>query len=353
MPEVREAVDKKADQMAEDLFDEHADAIEALPDDRRQEYRDINALAATPQVDRLGRPRTRIEDYVETDEDGQTTRAELVKLHLMSDENGDAPITKLNDWEGEVVEARDRPRRRARLGIATRRGRRPTRSASPTATRRPATGGRCTRTSSSSTRSTARSKASIVDPHGHHLEDSLVKLQALAEFAEDHGDAFHRIEALSKVGNVMKCLDMKRRRRPRSAQDRRPDGGLVLQLPVRHQLLRRGVVVSASGHRFRVYVIELDPTGLGDCGKGAVYVGETWHSAEERFAKHKAGHRAARVVTKRGVKLRPDLAPNETFETRGEALRAERRTANRLKHQGYRVYGGQGRRFMKSAEKRK
>ena len=26
--------------------------------------------------------------------------------------------------------------------------------------------------------------ASIVDPHGHHLEDSLVKLQALARFAE-------------------------------------------------------------------------------------------------------------------------------------------------------------------------
>ena len=28
-------------------------------------------------------------------------------------------------------------------------------------------------------------RPSIVDPHGHHLEDSLVKLQGLAKFAED------------------------------------------------------------------------------------------------------------------------------------------------------------------------
>ncbi|MCD9198329.1 DEAD/DEAH box helicase [Aeromicrobium wangtongii] len=208
VPEVREAVDKKADQIVQDLFDEHAEAIEALPDDRRQEYRDINALAATPQVDRLGRPRTRIEDYVETDESGQTTRAELVKLHLMSDENGDAPVTKLNDWEVEVVKHeigrdgsiawyRNPPRQTAdSLGIAYRdEATGNWRSMHPDFVFFHEVAGEV--------------KASIVDPHGHHLDDSLVKLQALAAFAEDHGDAFHRIEALSKVGNVMKVLNMK------------------------------------------------------------------------------------------------------------------------------------------------
>ncbi|MEV3923439.1 DEAD/DEAH box helicase [Actinomadura coerulea] len=207
VPEVREAVDKASDQMAEELFTEHADSIQDLPDDRQQEYRDINALSATPQIDRLGRPRTRIEDYVE-EKDGQLGWAELVKLHLMSDENGDAPITKLNDWEGEVVKheiARDGalawyrnpPRQTAdSLGIAY---------------RDEATG---------NWRSMhpdfvffhnvdGKAKASIVDPHGHHLQDSLVKLQALATFAEEHGDSFHRIEALSKVGDVMKMLNLK------------------------------------------------------------------------------------------------------------------------------------------------
>ncbi|MEV2226651.1 DEAD/DEAH box helicase family protein [Nocardia vinacea] len=208
VPEVREAVDKKSDQMAEELFEEHADAIQDLRDDRQQEYRDINALAATPQIDRLGRPRTRIEDYVEEDDDGQLSRAELVMLHLMADENGEAPITKLNDWEGEIVKHeiarvgalawyRNPPRQTAdSLGIAYR------------------------DETSGNWRSMhpdfvffhevdGEAKASIVDPHGHHLDDSLVKLQALARFAEEHGHAFHRIEALSKVGDVMKMLNLK------------------------------------------------------------------------------------------------------------------------------------------------
>lgn len=206
VPEVREAVDKKSDELAEGLFEEHADAIQDLPDDRQQEYREINALAATPQISRLGRPRTRIEDYIE-EVDDQWRRAELVKLHLMSDENGDAPITNLNDWEGEIVKYeiarsgalawyRNPPRQTAdSLGIAYR----------------------------DETTGNWRSmhpdfiffheiegepKASIVDPHGHHLDDSLVKLQALARFAEQHGHAFHRIEALSKVGDVMKVLNL-------------------------------------------------------------------------------------------------------------------------------------------------
>ncbi|GAA14265.1 DEAD/DEAH box helicase family protein [Gordonia alkanivorans] len=208
VPEIREAVDKKSDQIATELFDEHADAIQELPDDRQQEYRDINALAATPQIEPLGRPRTRIEDYVDENEDGQLFRAELVKLHLMSDENGDAPITKLNEWEAEIVKHeiarngalgwyRNPPRQTAdSLGIAYR------------------------DETTGNWRSMhpdfiffheidGEAKASIVDPHGHHLDDSFVKLQALATFAEEHGTAFHRIEALSKVGSVMKMLDLK------------------------------------------------------------------------------------------------------------------------------------------------
>jgi hypothetical protein len=53
--------------------------------------------------------------------------------------------------------------------------------------------------------------ASILDPHGHHLEDALMKLKALATFAETYGNAFHRIEALAEVDGRMKVLDMKHR----------------------------------------------------------------------------------------------------------------------------------------------
>jgi type III restriction enzyme len=51
--------------------------------------------------------------------------------------------------------------------------------------------------------------ASIVDPHGHHLDDAAVKLKALAEFAEQFGDRFHGIEALAEIPSGMRVLDMK------------------------------------------------------------------------------------------------------------------------------------------------
>ena len=43
-----------------------------------------------------------------------------------------------------------------------------------------------------------------------HRASPLIKLQALARFAEDHDGDFHRIEALAKIGNQMRVLDLKR-----------------------------------------------------------------------------------------------------------------------------------------------
>lgn len=207
VPEVRELVDRAADEMAASLFRDHAEEIEALSDMRRDEYRDINELAATPQLDPLGHPRVRIEDYVETDDDGQLRRAELVKLHLMSDENGDVPVSKLNSWELEVVNRelgpgraiawyRNPPRQTVdSLGIAYRDEETGNwRSMHPDFIFFHEVDG--------------EPRASIVDPHGHHLGDSMSKLRALAGFAEEYGEAFHRIEALSKVGDTMRSLDM-------------------------------------------------------------------------------------------------------------------------------------------------
>jgi hypothetical protein len=51
--------------------------------------------------------------------------------------------------------------------------------------------------------------ASILDPHGHHLDDALMKLKALARFGGTYGEAFHRIEALTEVDGRMKVIDLK------------------------------------------------------------------------------------------------------------------------------------------------
>ena len=122
----------------------------------------------------------------------------------MSDEEGHFPLSSLNEWERDVVKRnspadavgwyRNPPRPRS------------TRSASRTGTERQLAvdapglhllprGGR-------------RDRASIIDPHGHHLDDADAKLRALAEFAEKYGESFYRIEAISQVDNSMRVLDL-------------------------------------------------------------------------------------------------------------------------------------------------
>lgn len=208
VPEIRERIDARANDITKSLFVEHRVDIMSLTDDRQQEYRDIEALAADPQEARLGRPRTRIEDYVELDDDGQQSRAPLAPRHLMSDADGQVPITKLDSWERDVVFRelkrrgslawyRNPPRQTAdSLGIAYRDDQGNWHSMHPDFIFFNDVNGDV--------------RPSIVDPHGHHLGDSENKLVGLARFAEEYGASFHRIEGLSKVGQQMRVLDMMR-----------------------------------------------------------------------------------------------------------------------------------------------
>lgn len=207
IPEVRAGIDKEADALAGRWFAEYRVDIKGLPDDRQQEYADIQALATEPQRSSLTRPRNRIEDYVEIGEDGQQALAPMVELHLMSDSEGLCPIGSLNAWEREVVIKelarpgargwyRNPPRQSVdSLGVPYRDELGNWRSMHPDFVFFHEIDGVI--------------RPSIVDPHGHHLEDSLVKLQGLARFAEEFADEFHRVEAVSKIGAVMKVLDLK------------------------------------------------------------------------------------------------------------------------------------------------
>jgi hypothetical protein len=52
--------------------------------------------------------------------------------------------------------------------------------------------------------------ASIVDPHGDYLADAKAKLRALADFAEQYGDRFVRIDSISKAADgTLRSLDLK------------------------------------------------------------------------------------------------------------------------------------------------
>jgi len=208
LKEIRDKVDAEALELTNRLFARHRVAIKALPDIRQQQYEDIRAMTTEPQRGELRPPRTRIEGFSVVEEDGQVALAPLAPLHLMSDMDGKFPVTSLNNWEREVLLAElarpnvrgwyRNPSRAAvdSLGIAYRDDNTGNwRSMHPDFVFFHEIGGKIV--------------VSILDPHGHHLEDALMKLKALAKFAGTYGEEFHRIESLTQIDGRMRVIDMK------------------------------------------------------------------------------------------------------------------------------------------------
>ena len=113
------------------------------------------------------------------------------------------------------------------------------------------------------------------------------------------------------------------------------------------QLRTKGYTVNRKTTAYRTYVINLHNPTLKDPGKGYVYVGQTSKTPEQRLREHLTGavstqgrNLASRVVKKHGVDLNPTLMTDRIYLTQKQALKAERRLAERLRDQGYVVEGG-------------
>jgi hypothetical protein len=94
---------------------------------------------------------------------------------------------------------------------------------------------------------------------------------------------------------------------------------------------------------YSIYIIELDRTCVKEpCALAPLYVGQTAHTPEHRFAQHKAGGRLAAGKAHRfGVRLRHDLmAGIGPFTSRRDAEQAERAVAEALERRGHRVFWG-------------
>ena len=112
------------------------------------------------------------------------------------------------------------------------------------------------------------------------------------------------------------------------------------------QLRNRGHSVLGHDEWYRVYVIELDATGIQDPGLGYVYVGETSQSVEDRFEQHRLGKvdwskaSGSRRVGAKAIRLRPDLTDNRIYRSRSASRAAEQSLAEKLRDVGYQVEGG-------------
>ena len=119
----------------------------------------------------------------------------------------------------------------------------------------------------------------------------------------------------------------------------------------KNRLARLGYALNGISTVWHTYVVDLDPTGMTDVGKGYVYVGQTSHTPEERFAIHKgpkpkapAKDLRSKVVAKRGLclnyELMTKLSPSSPVYTQQDALALEKKWAKKLHNMGYRVEAG-------------
>jgi len=201
---VQTELDREADALAKKWLTEYRVAIKGLSDERRAVYEDIIAMSANPQRIDILRPKVRAEET----ENSDGSRVSTKPAHLMSDGNGEFPIGSLNQWETKVLESEmGQPGFRAWY----RNPGRPSEDSLAIAYKD--VKGNWRRMCPDFiffSGSDDDIKMSIVDPHGFHLRDALLKLRGLADFTEEYGTEFHRIEAVAEMENkTLRVLDLK------------------------------------------------------------------------------------------------------------------------------------------------
>jgi type III restriction enzyme len=206
VPAVREELDQEADKLAAKWLDEYRVAIKGQLDERQAIYNDIRSMSTEPQRLTITRPNNAIVETKTLDAEGNQVAIHVRSGHLLSSATGAYPVGNLNDWEIEVLDKEiGRPgavawyRNPARssqdsIGVAYKDGEGTWRSMRPDFV--------------FFAEGSEGIEISIVDPHSHHLSDAIPKLRGLARYAERYNGEVHRIEAVTKIGETLRVLDM-------------------------------------------------------------------------------------------------------------------------------------------------
>lgn len=199
---VLERVEEEADELAKRWLNDLRITIKGLSEERRAAYEEIKLQAREPQPVDIRVPETRLENTRDGDDNLLPVRVK----HVLSDEEGNFPIGVPTSWEEAVIDTE--------LGRPETVGwyRNPSKATSDALQAPYRLGDQWKPMQPDFVFFTRKQDgslaASIVDPHGDHLSDSLPKLKGLADFAEKYEDAFLRIEAISKVGDELRYLDL-------------------------------------------------------------------------------------------------------------------------------------------------
>jgi len=202
--DVKGYLDAEADALARKWLSEHRAAIRATGQERQDAYRQLREMSVEPQDLDIATPTSWLMPTTARHGDTETALPRY-RMHVLADGDGTFPLDR-NEWEADVLD-----RELTRPGFA---GwyRNPSRSSQDSLAIVYEHGGRVRTLRPDfvffAENADGTIGASIVDPHGHHLGDALPKLRGLAAYAERHGAHFQRIDAVARIGDTLRVLDL-------------------------------------------------------------------------------------------------------------------------------------------------
>lgn len=206
VPAIKDYLEDEAERLAKQWLTEHHVAIKELTDERQEVYREISEWSAEPLPVNLAQPKTWLQPTKAKDPNGNEIDLPRFERHLLCDDDGLFPEHFTSSWEDKVLLTElhreetlawyRNPGRASQdsLGIVYEDG-------SDERILRPDFIFFVKQGDGSIA-------ADIVDPHGHHLADSLPKLKGLADYAEENQGVFRRIEAVAKTEAGYRVLDL-------------------------------------------------------------------------------------------------------------------------------------------------
>jgi len=203
--EVQAYFDAEADKLAKAWLAEYAPQMKALSDDRKESYRQIVEMSTEPQSVDLAKPESRYEATKARENDKEITFP-IWKNHLLADEDGKYPAI-LNEWECKVVEAESK---RAGFRFWYRNPQQPGQSSLGIAYLEDEQFKIVRPDFIFFAEQDGKVVTDLVDPHGLHLADALPKLQGLAAYAQEHANAYRRVEAVAEASGKLRVLDLTR-----------------------------------------------------------------------------------------------------------------------------------------------
>ena len=207
VPAIKSDLEAAAERLAKGWLGKYHDEIKTLTDERQEVYRQINEMSADPLPVDIARPHKWLQPTTAREPNGKEFDLQRYERHLLCDEDGMFPNNPASTWEPAVLAAE--LQRKGSVGWY----RNPDRASQDSlgVIYEEAGENRILRPDFIffARLDDGTIVADIIDPHGIHLADALPKLKGLARYAAANAASYRRIEAVAKVDENYRLLDLK------------------------------------------------------------------------------------------------------------------------------------------------